>query len=453
MRPKLPVVVIVGRPNVGKSTLFNRIVGKRVAVVEDSPGITRDRLYAETQSSGRHFVVVDTGGILFMDDDPLVEQIRVQAQIALAEADVVLFLVDAAEGINPADIDLANHLRGFKKPILVVANKADNPKREATAGEFYELGIGDVYSVSGLHGRGVHALIDHVVGLLPPVEVLADEREEIRLAIVGRPNVGKSSLFNAFTGEQRAIVSNIPGTTRDAIDTLIEYRDERFRLIDTAGLRRRGKTQGTVEYYMALRATNAIERAQCALIVIDGNDGLTDGDKRIAKIAHDEGRALVVAVNKWDLIEPPDGYPRRPRLSPSAVAGKEGVRQAAAKRTSRDRVRRHLLYQRDRKRGPRAGSRQGDFQRGVVELPNPDRATEPTDPRRDVLETLHVEGQDLQGVLRDPGRCSVTRPRSVLGLRASCFSATIRTSCTSRTSATLKTRFARCIRSRGRRSV
>lgn len=312
MRPKLPVVVIVGRPNVGKSTLFNRIVGRRVAVVEDSPGVTRDRLYAETEAEGRHFVLVDTGGILFSDDDPLIEQIRVQAQVALAEADVVLFMVDAAEGINPADIDLANHLRGFPKPILVIANKVDHPNREATAGEFYELGIGEVLPVSGLHGRGVGHLVDELVALLPPAEALADEREEVRLAIVGRPNVGKSSLLNAFTGEERAIVSNIPGTTRDAIDTIIEYRDEKFRLVDTAGLRRRGKVQGTVEYYMALRATNAIERAQCALIVVDGHDGLTDGDKRIAKIAHDEGRALVVAVNKWDLIEPPDGYPRRP---------------------------------------------------------------------------------------------------------------------------------------------
>lgn len=310
-RTKLPVVVIVGRPNVGKSTLFNRLVGRRVAVVEDTPGITRDRLYGECEWNGRKFVVVDTGGIIFQDDDPLVEQIRVQAEIALAEADLVVFLTDAAAGVHPGDQELADRLRGIKAPVLVVVNKSDNPQRDFHATEFYELGMGDVWAVSGLHGRGVGDLLDEIVGLLPKVEESADTREEIRLAIVGRPNVGKSSLLNAFAGEQRAIVSNIPGTTRDAVDTLLEYRGEPFRLIDTAGLRRRGKIQGTVEYYMANRATRAIERADCALVVVDGNEGLTDGDKRIAKIAHDAGRACVICVNKWDLIEPPNGRPNK----------------------------------------------------------------------------------------------------------------------------------------------
>lgn len=311
MAKHLPVVVIVGRPNVGKSTLFNRIVGRRVAVIEDSPGVTRDRLYAEAEWNGRRFLVVDTGGILFGDEDPLVEQIRVQAQVALAEADVVLFMTDCVDGVNAADIDLANSLRGVKKPVIVVANKADNPSRAAGVTEFYELGLGEVVPISGLHGHGVADVLDEVVRDFPRAEELPDEPEEIRLAIVGRPNVGKSSLLNAFSGEERVIVSDIPGTTRDAIDTLITYRGETFRLIDTAGIRRRGKIQGTVEYYMVLRATNAIERAHCALIVIDGSEGLTDGDKRIAKISHDEGRALVVAVNKWDLVEPPDGCPRK----------------------------------------------------------------------------------------------------------------------------------------------
>ncbi|MBX7135940.1 MAG: ribosome biogenesis GTPase Der [Fimbriimonadaceae bacterium] len=310
MPAKLPVVVIVGRPNVGKSTLFNRIVGRRVAVVEDSPGVTRDRLYAEAEWNGRKFTLVDTGGILFGDEDPLVEQIRVQANVALAEADVVLFMTDVTEGVTPPDIDLANRLRGIKKPVIIIANKSDNKSRAEAVSEFYELGVGEVRAVSGLHGRGVADILDEVVADFPSQKDLPEEAEEIRLAIVGRPNVGKSSLLNAFTGEERVIVSNIPGTTRDAIDTLIEYKNETFRLIDTAGIRRRGKIQGTVEYYMALRATTAIERAQCALIVVDGEEGLTDGDKRIAKIAHDEGRALVVAVNKWDLVEPPDGQPR-----------------------------------------------------------------------------------------------------------------------------------------------
>lgn len=311
MSANLPVVVIVGRPNVGKSTLFNRIVGRRVAVVEDSPGVTRDRLYADAEWRGRKFTVVDTGGILFGDDDPLVEQIRVQAGVAMAEADVVLFLVDCFDGLATGDMDLANHLRGSETPVLIVANKADNPKRAALATEFYELALGEVLAVSGLHGRGVADALDQIVQLLPGEVEQKQPDEELRLAIVGRPNVGKSSLLNAFTGEKRAIVSDIPGTTRDAIDTVIEREGERYRLIDTAGIRRKGKIQGTVEYYMALRATAAVERADCAIVVIDGKEGLTDGDKRIAKTAHEFGRALVLVVNKWDEIEPPDGEPRK----------------------------------------------------------------------------------------------------------------------------------------------
>lgn len=311
MRSKLPVVVIVGRPNVGKSTLFNRIIRKRVAVVEDTPGITRDRLYAEAEWQGRKFTVVDTGGIVFGEEDPLAEQIRVQAEIALQEADVILFLTDARDGLNPDDMDLANRLRGGDKPLYVVVNKSDHPGRDLVANEFYGLGLGQIYPISGLHGRGVADLLDEILAVLPAATPDADEREEIRLAIVGRPNVGKSSMVNAFTGEQRMIVSDIAGTTRDAIDTQLEYRGEKFRLIDTAGIRRRGKIQGTVEYYMVDRAQKAIERADCALVVIDGSEGLTDGDKRIAKIAHDAGKACVFAVNKWDLVEPPDGMPRQ----------------------------------------------------------------------------------------------------------------------------------------------
>jgi len=312
MRTRLPVVVIVGRPNVGKSTLFNRIVGKRLAVVEDTPGITRDRLYAETAWRGRRFHVVDTGGIVFNEDDPLADQIRVQANVALEEADVVLFLTDALAGTNPDDMDLARELRPVKKPVLVVVNKSDNPQRDAFANEFYSLGLGEVYPVSGLHGRGVGDLLDVIVELLPSGEEIKEEqKEEVRVAIVGRPNVGKSSLVNAFTGEQRMIVSDIAGTTRDAIDTALEYRGERFRLIDTAGIRRRGKIQGSVEYYMVDRANKAIDRADCALVVVDGSEGLTDGDKRIMKLAHDAGKAVVFAVNKWDVIEHPDGQPRK----------------------------------------------------------------------------------------------------------------------------------------------
>jgi GTP-binding protein len=315
MKPKHPVVVIVGRPNVGKSTFFNRLIGRRAAVVEDTPGITRDRLYAEATWGGRTFVVVDTGGIVFGEDDPLAEQIRIQAQIALAEADIVLFLTDAEAGMNPDDQALANALRGFEKPILLVVNKSDNSSRDGMANEFYGLGIGeDLFPVSAVHGRGVADLLDRVVELLPETTVDVDEREELRIAIIGRPNVGKSSMVNAFTGQPRMIVSDLAGTTRDAIDTELEYAGEKFRLIDTAGIRRPGKIQGTVEYYMVDRANRAIERADCAVVVIDGSEGLTDGDKRIAKIAHDAGKGCIFAVNKWDTKEPPDGQPGKMTL-------------------------------------------------------------------------------------------------------------------------------------------
>ncbi|MBS1726062.1 MAG: ribosome biogenesis GTPase Der [Armatimonadetes bacterium] len=311
MKKSLPTVVIVGRPNVGKSTFFNRLVGKRVAVVEDTPGITRDRLYAEVTWNGKRFNVVDTGGIVFQESDPLAEQIRVQANVALSEADAIVFLADITSGVHPDDRELANQLRGIKTPILVVPNKADNFDREDFAGEFYGLGLGQVYPVSSLHGRGVADLLDEIVTILPAVTENPDEKEEIRLAIVGRPNVGKSSLVNAFTGEQRMIVSNIAGTTRDAIDTELDYEGETFRLIDTAGIRRRGKIQGSVEYYMVNRAQKAIDRCECAMAVVDGEEGLTDGDKRVMKLAHDAGKSCVVVVNKWDVKEPPNGQPKK----------------------------------------------------------------------------------------------------------------------------------------------
>lgn len=314
MATKLPTVVIVGRPNVGKSTLFNRIIRRRMAVVEDSPGITRDRLYADAEWNGKRFQVVDTGGIVFQETDPLAEQIRIQANVALEEADVLLFLTDAIDGLTPDDLDLANQLRGFTRPMFIVVNKADHPNRDLNANEFYSLGLGEIFPISSLHGRGVADLLDEIVGLLPAVGREDVESDEIRVALVGRPNVGKSSMVNAFTGEQRMIVSDIAGTTRDAIDTLLVYNGERFRLIDTAGIRRPGKVQGTVEYYMVDRAKKAIERADCALVVIDGNEGLTDGDKRIMKLAHDAGKAVVFAVNKWDTKEPPDGEPRKNSL-------------------------------------------------------------------------------------------------------------------------------------------
>lgn len=308
MADTLPTVVIVGRPNVGKSTLFNRLVGQRLAVVEDTPGVTRDRLYADAVVRNKRCRVVDTGGILFGDEDPLVEQIKVQAEVALAEADVVLFVVDGGDGLNPADEDLADRLRGFPKPVLLVVNKVDTDSRSPQAQEFWSLGIGEeLYEVSAIHNHGFYDLTARLAELLPQAPAAGDFVQETRLAIVGRPNVGKSSLLNAFTGERRAIVSDIPGTTRDAIDTLVEFKGQRYRLIDTAGIRRRGKIQGSIEYYMVLRAIRAVQRADCALVVLDGMEGLTDGDKRVAKEAHDMGKAIVFAANKWDLREPPAG--------------------------------------------------------------------------------------------------------------------------------------------------
>ncbi len=299
-----PLVAIVGRPNVGKSTLFNRVVGHRIAIVEDTPGITRDRIYAEAEWNGREFVMIDTGGILLNDLDPMRVEVTLQAQAALEEADVVLFMVDAVTGVTPADEEIADKMRGARKPVLVVVNKSDNERRDQDSLEFHSLGLGDIYPLSALNGRSVADVLDEVVRSLPDEVTEARYPEDaIKLAIIGRPNVGKSSLLNAILGEKRAIVSDIPGTTRDAVDTVLKRGDDTFVLIDTAGIRRAGKVQGSVEYYTVLRAVRAMERADVALIVIDGADGLRDGDKRVAGFANDAGRACVIVVNKWDLCE------------------------------------------------------------------------------------------------------------------------------------------------------
>ncbi|HOM71050.1 MAG TPA: ribosome biogenesis GTPase Der [Armatimonadota bacterium] len=299
------IVAIVGRPNVGKSTLFNRIVGQRIAIVEDVPGITRDRLYSEAEWRGRQFVVTDTGGILFNETDPLKVQTAQQAQLAIDEADVILFVVDATEGITGTDEELAEELRKTQQvPVLVVANKVDNEKLELEAAQFYQMGLGEVYPVSSVHGRGLADLLDAVVDTMPPTtgqEALPSDA--IRLSIVGRPNVGKSSMVNAILGEERVIVSNIPGTTRDAIDTLFKHNEHELVLIDTAGIRRAGKIQGSVEYYTVLRAIRALERSDVALLIIDAADGITDGDKRVGGYIYQAGRGCVIVVNKWDMVK------------------------------------------------------------------------------------------------------------------------------------------------------
>jgi GTP-binding protein len=298
-----PLVAIVGRPNVGKSTLFNRLAGRRIAIVEDQPGITRDRLYADGEWNGRDYTLIDTGGIQMGETDPLLAQIRAQAEIAMLEADVVVFVVDGREGMTGADAELAHALRRSPKPVVVCVNKTDNQDAEnRNVPDFYALGFSEVFAISALGGRSVADALDAIVAHFPPPPPPQDEDDDrIRIAIIGRPNVGKSSLLNAILGEERAIVSPIAGTTRDAVDTEFLYERHKIVLIDTAGIRRAGKIQGSVEYYTVLRAQRAIERADVVMLVIDSVDGLTDGDKRVGGYAHEAGRAAIIVVNKWDL--------------------------------------------------------------------------------------------------------------------------------------------------------
>jgi len=312
-----PLVAVVGRPNVGKSTLFNRLVGHRVAIVEDTPGITRDRLYHAVEWRGIEFTVIDTGGIMPNETDPLTKQVRAQAEIAMAEADVILFVVDAADGMTSTDVELADALRSSAQPLLVVVNKTDNPRLQMDAAEFYGLGLGESHTISAVHGSGVADLLDSVVTLFPTQEKASeDDQDAIRLAIIGRPNVGKSSLLNSVLGEERVIVSPLPGTTRDTIDTDFEWEGQKLVLIDTAGIRRSGKIQGTIEYYMVLRAETALARSNVGMLVIDASTGVMDGDKRVAGMAQDAGRACIIVVNKWDLVDPgviyQKGKQRRP---------------------------------------------------------------------------------------------------------------------------------------------
>lgn len=299
-----PIVAIVGRPNVGKSTLFNRLTQTRAAIVEAEPGVTRDRLYGDVEWLGRTFALVDTGGIETTDDAIKVGTRR-QAELAMAEADLILFVVDARDGVTPADADVADLLRRADKPVLLVVNKVDNARlAEALASEFYELGFGDPFSVSSVHGHGTGDLLDAVIEQIRPVFAEEEpECDEIKIAFVGRPNVGKSSLVNRLLGQERMIVSDVPGTTRDAIDTLLERDGRRFRLIDTAGMRRKARIDRPVERYSVMRAIRAIDRCDLAFVIIDGAQGLTDQDKRIAGMVGEAGKGVALVVNKWDLVE------------------------------------------------------------------------------------------------------------------------------------------------------
>ncbi|MBO0797515.1 MAG: ribosome biogenesis GTPase Der [Blastocatellia bacterium] len=303
----LPVVAIIGRPNVGKSTLFNRMIGARRSIVGDLPGITRDRIYGEVEWQGRPFRLIDTGGIVPADEADIPLNIFKQARAAIAEAGLLLFIVDVREGISPLDEELARILRTLGKPVLVVANKADTARLEDNAAEFHRFGFADVLPVSAEHGAGMGELLDAVIDRLPQVYYEKEERSEINVAIIGRPNVGKSSLINKLLGQERVIVSPIPGTTRDAVDSVFETTDEdgsplRLRVIDTAGMRRKGKTGEMAEKLSVVMARKHIERADVVLLLIDAVEGVTALDAHIAGYAHEAGRSIIIVVNKWDLI-------------------------------------------------------------------------------------------------------------------------------------------------------
>ncbi len=296
------LVALVGRPNVGKSTLFNRLIGERRAIVEDEPGTTRDRQYGRAEWTGHSFALVDTGGLVLTETSSLVEQVRIQAQIAIEEADVILFVTDITEGLLPADHEIAGLLRKTHKPIILAVNKADNIKRGQDLPEFYQLGLGDPYPISALRGMGIGDLLDHLVQILPGELEAEDTDQTLSIAIVGRTNVGKSSLLNRLMGEERVIVSDIPGTTRDAVDTRLVYYGQPIVLIDTAGIRKRGSIAQGIEKYSVLRAFHAIDRANIVMFVVDATAGITAQDAHIAGFILEEFKSVAVLVNKWDLV-------------------------------------------------------------------------------------------------------------------------------------------------------
>ena len=304
-RSKKPIVAIVGRPNVGKSTLFNALAGDKISIVKDTPGITRDRIYADVSWLDWNFTMIDTGGIEPDSKDIILSQMREQAQIAIDTADVILFLVDVKQGLVDADAKVADMLRRSRKPVILVVNKVDSfAKYEADVYEFYNLGIGEPYAISSVNKLGLGEMLDAVVDLFDKEALSEDDRP--RVAIVGKPNVGKSSIINKIAGENRVIVSDIAGTTRDAIDTEIVYHDKEYVFIDTAGLRRKNKVKEELERFMIIRTVSAVERADVVILVIDAVEGVTEQDAKIAGIAHDRGKGIIIAVNKWDAIEKDD---------------------------------------------------------------------------------------------------------------------------------------------------
>jgi len=299
-----PIVAIVGRPNVGKSTLFNKIVGKRISIVEDTPGVTRDRIYADAEWCGHNFTLIDTGGIEPKADDDILKKMKIQADIAIEMADVIVLLTNLRDGLTSSDKDVAVMLQKSGKPVIVACNKADTISRnEYLHYEFYNLGLGDPISVSSIHGLGVGDLLDEIVANFPEKNTEEEDDESIKVAVIGKPNAGKSSLINKILGEERLIVSNIPGTTRDAIDTKITIEDTEFTFIDTAGIRKKSKVNDNVEKYSVIRSYQAVDRADVCLLVLDGTSGVTEQDTKIAGYAHEQGKGIIVVVNKWDIVE------------------------------------------------------------------------------------------------------------------------------------------------------
>ena len=302
-----PIVAVVGRPNVGKSTLFNRLAGERISIVQDTPGVTRDRIYADVEWLDHKFTLIDTGGMEPDAEDIILRQILVQAQIAIETADVIIFVTDVKNGVTEDDMQVANMLRRTKKPVVLAVNKVDDMRKEnLDVYEFYSLGIGDVYPISAGQALGLGDMLDAVCSHFPEGSETDEEDDVIRVALIGKPNVGKSSLINRLLGEDRLIVSNIPGTTRDAIDTPFELDGQKYVLIDTAGMRRKSKIKEDIEKFSIIRAVAAVERCDVAVLVIDAQEGITDQDAKIAGIAHERGKAAIIAVNKWDAIEKDD---------------------------------------------------------------------------------------------------------------------------------------------------